>query len=62
MIFGLGVTEVVGVSLGGSGLDQAKESNASKSWRVGAGMISLVIIIGVSSAAKEFVQVREAII
>ena len=54
-MIGRGVTGIVGILLVGFGPDQAKKSNASKSWRVGAGMIFLVIIIASLSAAKELV-------
>ena len=54
-MIGRGVTKVGGILLVGFGSDQAKKSSASKSWRVGAGMISLVIIIASLSAAKELV-------
>ena len=54
-MIGRGVTKVGRILLGGFGPDQAKKSSASKSWRVGAGMISLVIIIASLSAAKELV-------
>ena len=54
-MIGRGVMGIVGILLVGFGPDQAKKSNASKSWRVGAGMIFLVIIIASLSAAKELV-------